>query len=166
MSQFQILLAEFEHEAKTTRRFLESLPSGSLSWKPHPKSHSAGELAHHIASVPGTIVRIAAAGGAELPRVGWPEPTSVDAILRTFEESVGAVRSVLPTFTDEAMGGTVTLTRDGQVVLAMPRAAFLRMVMLNHCYHHRGQFGVYLRLLGAKVPSAYGPSGDEMGPGQ
>jgi uncharacterized damage-inducible protein DinB len=37
----------------------------------------------------------------------------------------------------------------------------LRVIMLNHLYHHRGQFGVYLRLLGAKVPSAYGPSGDE-----
>ncbi|HEY3243012.1 MAG TPA: DinB family protein, partial [Phycisphaerae bacterium] len=38
---------------------------------------------------------------------------------------------------------------------------FLRGVMLNHWYHHRGQLGVYLRLLGAVVPSSYGPSGDE-----
>jgi uncharacterized damage-inducible protein DinB len=33
--------------------------------------------------------------------------------------------------------------------------------MLNHWYHHRGQLGVYLRLLGVAVPSSYGPSGDE-----
>jgi uncharacterized damage-inducible protein DinB len=33
--------------------------------------------------------------------------------------------------------------------------------MLNHWIQHRGQFGVYLRLMGAKVPSSYGPSGDE-----
>jgi uncharacterized damage-inducible protein DinB len=43
----------------------------------------------------------------------------------------------------------------------MPRVAFLRSILLNHWYHHRGQFGVYLRLLGASVPSSYGPSGDE-----
>jgi len=43
----------------------------------------------------------------------------------------------------------------------MPRANFLRSIMLNQWYHHRGQFGVYLRLLGALVPSSYGPSGDE-----
>ncbi|MCA9299999.1 MAG: hypothetical protein KDA28_13085, partial [Phycisphaerales bacterium] len=34
-----------------------------------------------------------------------------------------------------------------------------------HLYHHRGQLGVYLRMVGASVPSAYGPSGDEMPPG-
>ncbi len=40
--------------------------------------------------------------------------------------------------------------------------AFNRTILLNHIYHHRGQLGVYLRMLGAKVPSSYGPSGDEM----
>jgi uncharacterized damage-inducible protein DinB len=27
--------------------------------------------------------------------------------------------------------------------------------------HHRGQFSVYLRLAGARVPSIYGPTADE-----
>jgi len=27
--------------------------------------------------------------------------------------------------------------------------------------HHRGQLSVYLRLVGAKVPSIYGPTADE-----
>ena len=40
----------------------------------------------------------------------------------------------------------------------------IRTIMLNHWYHHRGQFGVYLRLLGATVPSSYGPSADEAPP--
>ena len=44
----------------------------------------------------------------------------------------------------------------------MPRVAVIRSIVLNHWYHHRGQFGVYLRLLGADVPAAYGPSADEM----
>lgn len=166
MSQSQALLAEFEIEAKTTRRFLENLPAGSLAWKPHEKSHAAGELAHHIAAVPGAIARLAVADSSELPNNGWPAGGSVEAILRTFEESVATVRRILPTFTDEAMQRTVTLTAGGNTLMTMPRALFLRMVMLNHWYHHRGQFGVYLRLMGAKVPSAYGPSGDEMAPGR
>ena len=45
--------------------------------------------------------------------------------------------------------------------MSMPRAEFLRSILLNHWYHHRGQFGVYLRLLGAAVPPSYGPSADE-----
>jgi uncharacterized damage-inducible protein DinB len=39
---------------------------------------------------------------------------------------------------------------------------FLRDVMLSHWYQHRGQFGVYLRLLDIPVPSSWGPSADEM----
>jgi uncharacterized damage-inducible protein DinB len=54
------------------------------------------------------------------------------------------------------------LKAEGQELMAMPRSALIRMILLNHIYHHRGQLGVYLRMLGAKVPSSYGPSGDEM----
>ena len=32
---------------------------------------------------------------------------------------------------------------------------------LTHSAHHRGQLSVYLRLMGAPVPSMYGPSADE-----
>ena len=45
--------------------------------------------------------------------------------------------------------------------MSLPRVAFLRSIMLNHWYHHRGQLGVYLRLMGVAVPFSYGPSGDE-----
>jgi uncharacterized damage-inducible protein DinB len=54
------------------------------------------------------------------------------------------------------------MTKDGQEILALPRYLVYRNILLNHIYHHRGQFGVYLRLVGVKVPSCYGPSGDEM----
>ena len=43
----------------------------------------------------------------------------------------------------------------------MPRVAFVRAIMLNHWYHHRGQLLVYLRLLDVPVPSVYGPTADE-----
>jgi uncharacterized damage-inducible protein DinB len=45
--------------------------------------------------------------------------------------------------------------------MSMPRIGFLRAIMLNHWYHHRGQLSVYLRLLDVPVPSIYGPSADE-----
>ena len=55
-------------------------------------------------------------------------------------------------------------TPDGKTIMAMPKAALVRSVALNHLYHHRGQLSVYLRLLDVPVPSIYGPSADE-GPG-
>jgi uncharacterized damage-inducible protein DinB len=48
-----------------------------------------------------------------------------------------------------------------KVLMAYPRMAMIRVIMLNHWYHHRGQMSVYLRLLGVPVPSIYGPSADE-----
>ena len=54
------LLAELEQEAGTTRRVLERIPQAHLSWKPHPKSMSLGQLALHIATVPGNVAEIAA----------------------------------------------------------------------------------------------------------
>jgi uncharacterized damage-inducible protein DinB len=48
-----------------------------------------------------------------------------------------------------------------QELFAMPRIDFLRSVMLNHWYHHRGQLTMYLRALDVPLPSIYGPSADE-----
>ncbi len=62
---------------------------------------------------------------------------------------------------DAAMGTTWRLMNNGREVMAMPRAAFVRAIMLNHWYHHRGQLPVYLRLLNLPVPSVYGPTADE-----
>ena len=50
---------------------------------------------------------------------------------------------------------------DGKTMMAMPKAALLRSLVMNHTYHHRGQLSVYLRLLNVPVPSIYGPSADE-----
>ena len=53
------------------------------------------------------------------------------------------------------------LQSGGRDLMAMPRVAFVRAIMLNHWYHHRGQLLVYLRLLNQSVPSVYGPTADE-----
>jgi uncharacterized damage-inducible protein DinB len=45
----------------------------------------------------------------------------------------------------------------GQIQL--PAVSFLSL-MVRHGVHHRGQLSAYLRPMGAKVPSIYGPSGD------
>ncbi len=162
MSIAETLLGEFEYEAKTTRKFLENVPENQLKWSPHARSHSAGELALHIAAVPGAIVTMSQADTFALDfGKGWEKPQTVKEILDKLDWSIQTVRQVLPTIPDERMAEIWTGTVDGKPTLTMPRGMLLRFVMLNHWYHHRGQLGVYLRLLGAKVPSSYGPSGDE-----
>jgi uncharacterized damage-inducible protein DinB len=60
MKMIDGLLAELEQEAETTRRVLERIPQAHLSWKPHPKSMSLGQLALHVATVPGNVAEFAA----------------------------------------------------------------------------------------------------------
>jgi uncharacterized damage-inducible protein DinB len=165
MSIAQALLAEFEVQAPVTRRFLERLPEDKLTWKPHDKSMSAGQLAHHLAAVPGGIVRFVENNPAQAPEsFNFPQPASRQEILKTLEESIATVRSVLPKFDDAAMNETWRMQAGGRELMAQRRADFLRDVMLSHWYQHRGQFSVYLRMLGAAVPASWGPSADEPPP--
>lgn len=162
MSIAQAMLAEFEVQAPVTRKFLERLPEDKLTWKPHNKSLSAGQLAHHLAAVPGGIVRFVQNNPAQAPEsFNFPQPASRQEILKTLDESIATVRSLLPNFDDAAMNETWRMQAGGQEVMAQRRAEFLRDVMLSHWYQHRGQFSVYLRMLGAAVPASWGPSADE-----
>jgi uncharacterized damage-inducible protein DinB len=76
-------------------------------------------------------------------------------------ESVAKARRALGGFDDAKMSAMWRLQNGGRDILAMPRAAFVRAIMLNHWYHHRGQLLVYLRMLNQSVPSVYGPTADE-----
>ena len=166
MSIAQLLLAEFEQQAPITRKFLERLPEDKLTWKPHDKSMTAGQLAYHLAFVPGGVARGSQQDQIQVPDFQHPQPTSRQEILDTFDQSVATVREVLAGFDDARIVATWRIFAGTEEVLAIPRVGFLRNIMLNHWYQHRGQFGVYLRMLDVPVPSSWGPSADEPAPFQ
>jgi len=158
----QAMLAEFETQAPITRRFLERLPEDKLTWKPHEKSMTAGQLAFHIASTPAGIVRFALTNPAQVPDFAeFPQPASSGEILQKFDESVATVHEILPTIDDAAMAETWRLMAGEKELLAQARSQFLRDVLFSHIYQHRGQFSVYLRILNIPVPASWGPSADE-----
>jgi uncharacterized damage-inducible protein DinB len=162
MSIAQSLFAEFEIQAPVTRRFLERLPESKLTWKPHEKSMTAGQLAYHLAVVPGSVLQFVSQNPAEAPDfANFPQPSSLREILDTYEQSIATVRGTLPSLPDSYMQETWRLEKGDKEILAAPRGLFLRDVMLSHWYQHRGQFSVYLRILGVPVPASWGPSADE-----
>src|SRR6266851_238859 len=149
MSIAKSLLAEFEIQAPITRKFLERLPEDKFTWKPHEKSMTAGQLAYHLAFVPGGVVRLVNANPTPEPNFNFPQPSSRQEILKTFDESIATVRDSLSKADDASMSESWRLTVGG------------RDVMLSHWYQHRGQFSVYLRMLNVAVPASWGPSADE-----
>ena len=156
------LLAELEQEAETTRRVLERIPQAHLSWKPHAKSFSLGQLALHVATVPGNVAELAAIDTVTSPPAFiQPEAATAAELVPSLKESVAKARRALGGFDDARMNAVWRLQIGGRDIMAMPRVAVVRAIMLNHWYHHRGQLLVYLRLLNQPVPSVYGPTADE-----
>ena len=156
------LIGELEQEAATTRRVLQRVPADKLAWKPHEKSMSLGQLALHVAQVPGLAAGLAVQNLGSLPEnFEQASAQSVDEALSAFADSVGKAKEIVQGFDDAAMMETWSLAAGGRTLMSMPRIGLLRAIMLNHWYHHRGQLSVYLRLLDVPVPSIYGPSADE-----
>jgi uncharacterized damage-inducible protein DinB len=125
---------------------------------------SAGQLALHLALVPGQVAQMALQDSVHVPNFDQanPEPQNLKEILDAFDSSIAQVRELLQQIDDANMQKMWRATRDGRDVMAVPKTALLRMILLSHWIQHRGQLSVYLRLLGEKVPSSYGPSADEL----
>jgi uncharacterized damage-inducible protein DinB len=155
------MLQEFEQESRTTRRVLERVPGGQLEWRPHEKARTLGQLALHVASVPGAIATLAAQPVFHVSDFKDRSPSSAAELIPALDESIATVKSLLGGMDDATLAQTWRLMQGDRELLAVPRGAFLRSTLLNHWYHHRGQLTVYLRALGQPVPSIYGPSADE-----
>ena len=162
MTIIDTLLAELEQEAQSTARVLERVPQEHLSWRPHPKSFSLGQLALHVATIPGNVAQLAAMDTVSGPPAFIQQEAATAAeLVPALKASVAQARETLGGLDDAAMMATWRLNIGGRDVLSMPRAAVARMIMLNHWYHHRGQLLVYLRMHDVPLPSVYGPTADE-----
>jgi uncharacterized damage-inducible protein DinB len=155
------ILMEIEQESKVTQRVLDRVPGDKLTWKPHPKSSSLGQLAMHIAVGQGRLAEILSKDTHEIGDITQPQPGSQKEILEAFSQSTAAALGTLKKLSDSQLMAIWTLTRGGKVLLSAPRVGVIRSILMNHFYHHRGQLSVYLRLLDVPVPSIYGPSADE-----
>jgi uncharacterized damage-inducible protein DinB len=157
------MLNEFRQEVATTKRVLDRVPEEKLTWKPHVKSMTLGQLASHIASVPGSVARILQQDSFDVNRGNFvPEqPKNMQEVLTTFEHSVRDAEHCLQNMTDDQARANWHLLRGERELMSLPRAGLARSIMMNHWYHHRGQLSVYLRLLDVPLPVIYGPSADE-----
>src|ERR1700686_654923 len=155
------ILMEIDQEAQTTKRVLERIPEDKLSWKPHPKAFSLGQLSLHIAAAPGNLAAAIAQDSFEVPNFAQAEAKSRQEVLDIFSKSLETSKGTLNKMDDAKLMSMWSLTKNGKVLMSVPRVGFIRSILLNHMYHHRGQLSVYLRILDVPVPSIYGPSADE-----
>jgi uncharacterized damage-inducible protein DinB len=165
MKLTEMLLAELERETPRSRRALNEVPTGKYEWKPHEKSMAFGYLTQLVATMPSWLAMgitrneldIAPASGSAMSQ---EKLETSAALVGALDKSVAEARAALQGTTDEFLMTSWKLLARGQVVQDTPRWVMIQDT-LNHWAHHRGQMTVYLRLLGATVPSIYGPSADD-----
>jgi uncharacterized damage-inducible protein DinB len=159
------LVDEFERETESTRKLLDAIPADAdFSWKPHDKSMTLGRLASHVADTAGDW----AVHALTTDRLEWtPDMTpdnfeSKGPILEKFEKNVATAKAALAAMTPEKWDSHWKFVAGEQTWIDDTKYRVFRTWVVDHMIHHRAQLGVYLRLLGAKLPGMYGPSADEM----
>lgn len=155
------MIPELEMEAATTRRLFDVVPNDKLSWKPHEKSMSLGQLCWHIATMNGVISEISLTDSFDpTEHPPPPAPDSMAAIIAAHTSGTARAKEILAGMNNEKAMGNFDFKLGGKTAMSMPKIALLRAIMMNHQYHHRGQLSVYLRELDVPLPSIYGPSAD------
>ncbi len=162
----ELLLPELEAELAKTRKMLEHIPDGHNDFKSAEKSMPLTRLAGHTAELAGFIPHILTTPGIDMgtpadPRKILRMETSA-ALLVEFNAMAANAVTTLKGISDDTFHESFTLARKGVTIIVQTRYNAYRNLAMNHMIHHRAQLGVYLRLLGVRVPGTFGPSADEM----
>jgi hypothetical protein len=158
-----LLLLEFDEEAKKTRAMLERVPL-KADYTPHPKSMPLGKLAPHVAELAGfglTILTTPELDFGSGPQRERPPFESGPQLVKAFDDGAAKVRSALKNTPDDAWTQPWKLSFQGKPIFSGSRFLAYRQMFLNHLVHHRAQLGVYLRLNDTPLPATYGPSADD-----
>ena len=161
------LLAEFDREVDRTRKIFEAIPdSADYNWKPHAKSMPLGRLAGHVTDMTGDwALHTLTLNKLEFPADHkWEQwvPESKAALIAKLDSNLPTIQKALAELPPEKWDENWQFVFGGHVWIDQPRHQVFRELVLSHLVHHRAQLGVYIRLLGGKLPGMYGPSADEM----
>jgi uncharacterized damage-inducible protein DinB len=148
----RFLLPQLQQESATTRKLLAAVPAENYTYKPSDLCMTALALASHIALSEVFFLRGVVNGAFEWKPVQFQTPAEA---LAYYDEHVAALIAAAETLPGEKLAQPITFA-----IWSEPAVAFLN-IGLKHTIHHRGQLSAYLRPIGAKVPSIYGPTADE-----
>ena len=157
-----LLMLEFNEEAKKTRATLERVPMDKPEFVPHPKSMPMGKLAAHVVGLARFGVTVLTTPQFDFSG-GQPQPSyeTNAQLLKAFDENAGKMREALKTANENSWTEDWKLSFKGAPIFTGKRFLAYRQMFLNHLVHHRAQLGVYLRLNEQPLPATYGPSADD-----
>ena len=156
----QRFINAYNQESATTVKVLRAFPENQSDLKPHEMCKSARELAWIFVEEQG-MCQVALTSGFDWAKPPAPRaaPQSISQIIDMFDQGRERLAGLIAT-KDDHLSGTVKFPVRPRTIGDMSTEQFLWMMLCDQI-HHRGQFSIYLRMAGAKVPSIYGPTADE-----
>lgn len=154
------------HELIVTRRVLRRVPDEHWEWRPHEKSRPLGALALHLVEILQLAATVLSCEAYDVAAGRWPRgaPETREQLLAAYDSAGHEFTQALAAVQNGAWARPFTVRSGGTTLLAMPRAAVFRSMVINHLVHHRAQLAGYMRQLGIPLLALYGPTADEDGP--
>jgi uncharacterized damage-inducible protein DinB len=146
---------ERRREYQTTLRVLQSYPEDQRHLKPAEKSRSAAELVRTFVIEERVLASLVNDGVTDPNLWTIDMPGSMTQSIELWQDTVATNDGLLAKLSSEDWERVVSFYR-----MQIPLVQACWFELFDHI-HHRGQFSVYLRLAGARVPSIYGPTADE-----
>jgi uncharacterized damage-inducible protein DinB len=144
-------------ETNAFHRVLHALPQDKWDYAPHEKSQSAGRIVWTLVGETQVLINLIDKG--EFSFSAPPEAPPA-RLVEQFAQAWDVLLEKIASMDEAAWDRPGRFMMDGKVRMEMPISGFLWMFFFD-AIHHRGQLSAYIRPMGGKVPSIYGPSGDD-----
>jgi uncharacterized damage-inducible protein DinB len=161
MTQREFFTKQWKQEEPKFGKVLRALPGDRLSYRPHERSASAGELAWQLAEEQRVLNEMLDTGEVHWEMERRPHPATLEEIVAAWDRHTAALRARLEALDDAQWQAPVTFLIDGKPAGKATVEEYF-WGFLHDMIHHRGQLSVYIRPMGGKVPAIYGPSADAM----
>jgi uncharacterized damage-inducible protein DinB len=146
-----------KNETNAFHRVLHALPTEKWSYTPHEKSQSVEKIVWTLIGETHVLIDLIDKGEFTF---GAPPELPPAQMIEAFDKAWEAVLKKVETMDEATWNKTGRFMLNGQVRMEQPISQFLWLFFFD-AIHHRGQLSTYIRPMGGKVPSIYGPSGDD-----
>jgi uncharacterized damage-inducible protein DinB len=146
-------------ELPTFKKVLEAMPSDRFAYRPHERSPSALEVVWTLANEMAACATMIDSGEVHWAPPPAPEPGEA---VKAVHANYMALNDRVSRLDDVEWEKSSKLYVGDTLFMEKPLGEFLWYLFFD-AIHHRGQLSTYIRPMGGKVPSIYGPSGDDPG---
>ncbi|MFY9584733.1 MAG: DinB family protein [Candidatus Acidiferrales bacterium] len=166
LSNREFFIQRWEQEYPAFVRVFKALPANDLDYRPHPRSRSAGELVALLVSSQRSCIELCKSRKSMYSGLRWQEPggfRQLEEMIAAYESDHAMLAEQLHTLEGGAWYHQAWLIQGTEEILLKDTVGGLLWIALFDVIHHRGQLSTYIRPMGGKVPSIYGPSADDPG---